>query len=142
MPRMQSTPHIDPIPGTMKPGELISWRKGHGFSQADACALLGISRRTYQHYELGNTRGGFSLPRLPRIVELAIRGLDVELRVLKMRAGGLSLAEMKAEAVADEKPDRACADGQSLRRGDRAAGRRDDADGAARLAEVQGPHPA
>jgi transcriptional regulator with XRE-family HTH domain len=89
MPKMHSTPHIDQIPGTWKPEQLVAWRKSHGFSQADAGNLLGISRRTYQHYEKGDTRGGFSLPTLPRLVELAIKGLDGELRYL--RRGGLKV---------------------------------------------------
>ena len=98
MPRMKTTPHIDKLPGKMTPAQLVDWRKAHGFSQQDAAAMLGMSRRPYQYLEGGETRGGFRPPTIPRTVELAIKGLDVELRLLRYRAGGRSLVELRAAA--------------------------------------------
>jgi transcriptional regulator with XRE-family HTH domain len=88
---MKSTPHIQRIPARMTPAELIAWRKQHGFSQEDAGNMLGVARRTYLHYERGDTRGGYKQPTVPRLVELAIKGLDAELRIVKYRMGQRSL---------------------------------------------------
>jgi DNA-binding XRE family transcriptional regulator len=78
------------IPSSMAPADLRAWRKGHCLTQPDACKLLGISLRPYQHAENGNTRGGFKVPKVPRLIELATKGLDVELRLVRYRMGQLS----------------------------------------------------
>lgn len=129
MPRLKSTPHIDKIPSTMTPADLVAWRKGHGFSQEDAANLLGIARRTYLHLERGNTRGGYKLKNIPRRDALAVRGLDSELRILKFRLGRRTLRD-------DE-------DGREpIGSGDRADPGHLDAGATEGVAEVTGPHPA
>jgi transcriptional regulator with XRE-family HTH domain len=96
MPRMKTTPHIQRIPATMAPTDLLAWRKSHGLSQEDASNLLGMARRPYQYLEQGKTQAGMRLPKIPRLIELATKGLDMELRVIRMKLGTRSLAEIKA----------------------------------------------
>lgn len=87
MPKMDTTPHLAaPVRATMTPAQLIEWRQGHGLSQQDAAHLLGMALRPYQYREAGATRGGYRVPRVDRLIELATKGLDMELRVAKMLA--------------------------------------------------------
>ena len=65
----------------MTPMELRAWRKSRGLIQRDAAALLGIVRRTYLYQEQGKTRGGYTIATIPRLTELAIKGLDMEMGV-------------------------------------------------------------
>lgn len=101
-----------PDPSTMTPADLLAWRKGHGFTQRDAAYRLGMTLRPYQYHEAGTTRGGFKIPRIPRTIELATMGLDMALRVAKLRE-----QEGAPEPV----------DAEQILRVYRAAGGRDDA---------------
>jgi transcriptional regulator with XRE-family HTH domain len=82
---------IDPIQGKMTPAELRAWRRSRGLIQRAAAALLGVARRTYQYAERGKTRGSNVLITVPRQLELAVKGLDVE-----MGATRLSDQELRA----------------------------------------------
>ena len=96
MPRMKTSPKIAKIPPSMTPADLLAWRKGHGLSQEDACNMLGISRRPYQYAEKGVTQAGYRLPTVSRILELAVKGLDAELRLVRHRLGVRTLAEINS----------------------------------------------
>ena len=112
------------IPASMKPADLRNWRKGHGYTQPEAARLLGLSPRTYTYHETGTTRAGYRVPTVPRLVELAIKGLDAELRLVKYR--------MQRQAQ----------DGKPLDPGVGAHSGHDDAGGSAGVAQVARPHPA
>jgi transcriptional regulator with XRE-family HTH domain len=55
----------------MTPDDLVRWRERMGWSQIDAAAALGMSRRAHQHLEAGTTSRGRSLQTIPKLVELA-----------------------------------------------------------------------
>jgi DNA-binding XRE family transcriptional regulator len=76
---------VHAVPSSMKPDDLVLWRKSHGFTQDAASKLLGISKRTLVHAENGNTRCRMRVPKVPRLIELATKGLDAELRLVKFR---------------------------------------------------------
>lgn len=111
----------------MTPGALAEWRRGHGLSQRDAAHMLGIALRPYQYHEKGETRGGFRPPWVPRWLELATKGLDMELRVNKLR-----LTEAKPEPV----------DAKQIARIYRTLAGDDDAGGTEGVAPVARAHPA
>jgi hypothetical protein len=52
---------------------LRAWRLGHGLTQAEAAASLGVSPRMWRYYEAGSHL-------LPKTVRLAGIGLDAEMR--------------------------------------------------------------
>ena len=52
---------------------LRAWRFGHGLTQAEAAASLGVSPRMWRYYEAGSHL-------LPKTVRLAGIGLDAEMR--------------------------------------------------------------
>lgn len=52
--------------------ELRAWRARRELTQSAAAQALGISLRTYQHWESRDSRG----PDHPSVVRLAIRALD------------------------------------------------------------------
>jgi transcriptional regulator with XRE-family HTH domain len=49
----------------MTPEDLVRWRERMGWSQVEAAAALGMSRRAYQHLEAGTTSRDARLWRTP-----------------------------------------------------------------------------
>ncbi len=58
----------------MKPHELKTWRAEIGVSQARLARELGITTRTLQNYEAGQTRISPLLPKALRGIRQALRG--------------------------------------------------------------------
>jgi transcriptional regulator with XRE-family HTH domain len=64
----------------MTPDELRQWRDDEGLAIKDACALFGVSERTYYYWEAGKTSHGTTYSTLPKLVELAWRRIEDEAR--------------------------------------------------------------
>ena len=60
--------------------ELRRWRKERGITQHNLAALLGISRSAYLYLENGDKRLHVISSTVPRSAELALKGLDEEIR--------------------------------------------------------------
>lgn len=61
----------------MTPDDVRRWRKARGLTQNNLAALLGISRSAYIYLEKGDPRRKDKSLTIPRMAELAFRGLDV-----------------------------------------------------------------
>lgn len=128
MPKLFTTPKLaGPVSSAMTPEALRAWRAGHGFSQKDAAHYLGMAPRDYQYRESGRTRNNYRMPFVERWIELATKGLDMELRLAKLRK-----QEGEASPV----------DAAKVTRLYRTLGGKDDAGRAKGVAQAARPHSA
>lgn len=93
------------LPGIMTRDQLRHWRKERGLTQVNLASLLGLSRSAYLYLENGDRRRPNASPTLPRTVELALRGLDSEIKAAfqSTEPDGLRHAYAKAiDFIAEE----------------------------------------
>ena len=77
---MLSLSQVCLIYGGMTSGDLRAWRVRHYLSRPALARALGISVSRLVDYETGVTRGRNTPAPIPRLLELALKGLEQEMR--------------------------------------------------------------